>query len=118
MYIIDKLKEKYPQYTENIEQYSQFLSRILSEESKRKIFDDQKDFYRFIDAAYEAGVGTSLYSKNMCYFGMALNYDLDFLNCLYPDTIGMDVTEARKFILKECYNEEVEQRNKKKIGLV
>ena len=45
MYIIDKLKEKYPQYTENIEQYSEFLSRILSEESKQKIFDDQKDFY-------------------------------------------------------------------------
>ena len=49
---------------------------------------------------------------------MALNYDLDFLNYLYPDTKGMDVTDARKFILKECYNEEVEQRNKKKIGLV
>jgi hypothetical protein len=118
MYIIDKLKEKYPQYTENTEQYSKFLSRILSEEIKQKIFDDQKDFYRFIDAAYEAGVGSSLYSKNMCYFEMALNYDLDFLNYLYPDTKGMDVTDARKFILKECYNEEVEQRNKKKIGLI
>ena len=49
---------------------------------------------------------------------MALNYDLDFLNYLYPDTKGMDVTDARKLILKEYYNEEVEQRNKKKIGLV
>ena len=79
---------------------------------------EEENFYRFIDAAYEAGVGTSLYSKNMCYFGMALNYDLDFLNYLYPDTIGMNVIDARKFILKECYNEEVEQRNKKKIGLI
>ena len=48
MYIIEKLKIDYPQYTENIEAYSNFLSRLLSEDIKQKIFDDGKYFYKFI----------------------------------------------------------------------
>ena len=118
MYIIEKLKIDYPQYTENIEAYSNFLSRLLSEDIKQKIFDDGKYFYKFINEAYKAGPGTALYSKNMCYFEMCLNYDLDFLNYIYPDTVGLSVTEARKKILKETYSEEFEQRTKKKIGLL
>ena len=115
MYIIERLKSDYPVYTEELDRYNQFLHRHGPDETIRKIYDDQKPSFRWVDEAFRHGPGTAGYNKSMALYQIAVGFDRDFLVTLMPDAEGMTVDELRRKFLGENYSEEKERKLLEKI---
>lgn len=121
MYIIERLLKDYPQHKEDIENFGKFLETTVKD--VRRIADDSKFNYKWIDAAYRAGPDSddkSEYIRNMALYEFSFNYDIDFLKMFVTDgsAEGKTVDELRKQLLKETYSEEREIMNKKKLELI
>lgn len=85
MYIIDRLKNDYPQHESTINEFDMFIKRYHSAHWVTKIFDDQKPSFHFINEAYKIGPGNPGYTRNMAYFEKSLNEDTDFLQFFIQD---------------------------------
>ena len=115
MYIIERLKNDYPAYMEELDAYDKFLRRYYSDDLLFKIYDDQKPSFYWVDEAFKCGPGKRGYNKNMAYYQNAINFDIDFLRSLVKDSDNMSVDELRKSLLGEHYNPVREDELKNKL---
>ena len=121
MYIIERLKQDYPQFTKELKQYDQFLLRTHGKEyNAHRIFDDQKENFKFVKAAYdsldETGRHGKEFNKQMAMYEKSLNDDKDFLAYFvhqYYDIDGRNMTVPE---LKEIIQEKFRQIDKLRVG--
>jgi len=119
MYIIERLRRDYPQHMEDIDRFDTFLKNHFK--NIEKIATDDKDNYRFVDAAYRSkpaeGEPVNVeYLKNMALYEFSFNYDRDFLLEFMPDaTDDMTVDDIRRRLLGKDYDEAQERINKEKL---
>lgn len=115
MYIIERLKNDYPAYMEELDAYDKFLRRYYSDDLLFKIYDDRKPSFYWVNKAFKCGPGKKGYNKNMAYYQNAINFDIDFLKSLVKDSDNMSVDELRKSLLGEHYNPVRENELKNKL---
>ena len=114
MYIIERLKNDYPQHVKDLETYDAFLRRYYTDTDIRKIFDDSKDSFYWVNEAFKNGPGTAEYNRCMAYYQGAINFDRDFLRTLVKDSEHMSVEDMRKSLLGKNYEPEREKILKEK----
>ena len=115
MYIIERLKNDYPAYMEELDAYDKFLRRYYSDDLLFKIYDDRKPSFYWVNKAFKCGPGKKGYNKNMAYYQNAINFDIDFLRSIVKDSDNMSVDELRKSLLGEHYNPVREDELKNKL---
>lgn len=105
MYIVERLRQDYPQYEEEIANLDMFIKRYHTPAWILKIYDDSKDYYKFVDEAYKIGPGNPGYNRSMAYFEKALSTDKDylqfFLQAMFDDQedhSNMTVAELHELI--------------------
>jgi len=79
MYVIDKLKELYPDKIEALDEYDNILRRYHRTTELEKIFDSDKENFKFLVEAYRIGPGNKDYNRQMAYYEQSLSFDKDFL---------------------------------------
>jgi len=79
MYVIDKLKEIYPEKVNELDEYDKILRRYHKTKDLEKIFDSNKENFKFLVEAYKIGPGHKGYIRQMAYYEKSLSYDKDFL---------------------------------------
>lgn len=104
MYIIERLKKDYPQYADTLEEYNRYLRRYHGDDLLQKIYDDGKEHFYWVNKAFKCGPGKPGYNKNMAYYEMAINFDLDFLRSLVKNSEKLDVEQLRKKLLGKSYD--------------
>lgn len=117
MYIIERLKRDYPQHSEMLDVYDRFLRIHVSEENLVKIYNDEKENFYWVNEAFKCGPGTAGYNKNMAYYSMAINFDIDFLRSLVDNSENMTVEELRKKLIGEYYDPAYDKRILEKIKI-
>ena len=121
MYIIERLNRDYPQHAKDIDMFDRFLRAHFK--NIENVATDDKNNYRFIDAAYRAKApdnepANAEYIRNMALYEFSFNYDRDFLAGFMPpgeSTAGMTVDDMRRRLLGEEYDEAQERINKEKL---
>lgn len=100
MYIIERLKQDFPQYIKDINEFELFITKYHNDNWNYKIFDDSKEFYKFIEEAYKIGPGNQGYNRAMCHYEQALNYDIDFLQFFIQEMFNDNTDYSRKTVLE------------------
>ena len=78
MYVIDKLKELYPNQSAALDEYDAIIRRYHQTEKLEKIFDANKENFKYLVEAYKIGPGNKGYNRQMSYYEQSLSYDKDF----------------------------------------
>lgn len=115
MYIVERLKQDYPEHTETLDTYDKFLHRYYSDDLIRKIYDDEKEHFCWVEKAFKCGPGTPGYNKNMARYSSAINFDIDFLRSLVKNPGDKTVEELRKELLGEFYSPDYENKMMNKL---
>lgn len=81
MYIVEALKQEFPEVIKDLNEYDQFLRRYYVEEDLVKIFDSEKQNYELARQAWAALRDKKFkdYNKYQCWYSRAMNSDPDFL---------------------------------------
>lgn len=103
MYIIERLKQDFPNYSKELDEFDVFLRKYHDTPYFYKIFDDSADGFNYLQEAYKIGPGNSGYTRNMAYYEKALNYNKDFLQ-FFIETMFDDKTDYRNLTAEEMRN--------------
>lgn len=92
MYIIEALKKEFPEQADDLETYDKFLRRHYDSDILYRIYDSDKENFKYLRDAYEARRQGEIakYMKNQCAYGRSMNKDPDFLR-YYLTELGKDV---------------------------
>lgn len=106
MYIIERLKNEFPEKKLDLEIYDRFLRKYHDKKWVEKIFDDQKENFILVYTAFKDSNEIGSYNKYMCKYEQSLNDDFDFLSFFvekfYPENYKENLTiEELKNIIKE-----------------
>lgn len=121
MYIIERLKQDYPQFKKELEQYDQYLLRTHGKEyNAHRIFDDQKENFKFVQAAYDSLAKTGShgkeFNKQMALYEQSFNDDKDFLAYFVHQFYDIDGRNMTVPELKEIIQEKFKQIDKLRVG--
>jgi hypothetical protein len=114
MYIIEALKQEFPEVIKDIEEYDAFLNRYYEKEDLVKIFDSEKQSYELARQAWAALRDKKFkdYNKYQCWYSRAMNSDPDFLRhfikTMFNDTTDYSdkTVEELQQIIKQLFIKE------------
>lgn len=121
MFIPDRLKQDFPQFTEELNVYAKFLIRTHGKEyNAYKIFDDQKENFKLVQEAYQhyadCGKHDKQFNKLMATYEKTLNEDKDFLAYFVHQFYDIDGREMTVSQLKQIIDEKFKQIDKLQVG--
>ena len=110
MYVIDSLKNEFPDLVHELEVYDKWLRNYYTEEQLNKIFESNKENYHYLQEAYSNfNTNKGLYNKNMAWYSKSLNDDDDFLDYFIDKFFNIDsrnmTKNDKKALIERKFNE-------------